>query len=91
VLKRLGHANRLAHHAPERRARRAEDVRRCRERQRRGVILCSVEVGEEIFDLMIRFGGLREGDAGDRQAVSDALERLLSRALGALLREGARR
>jgi hypothetical protein len=77
--------------AAERRARRAEDVKRCRARQRRGVILCSVEVGEEIFDLMIRFGGLREGDAGDRQAVSDALERLLSRALGALLREDARR
>jgi hypothetical protein len=80
----------IARRTAERRARRAEDVRRCRERQRRGVALYPVEADAETFDLMIRFGGLAEGDVGDRQAVSDALGRLLRRGLGALLREDAR-
>jgi hypothetical protein len=41
---------------------------------------------------MERFGGLKDGKTGDRQAVATALGKLLRRALEALLREeGARR
>jgi hypothetical protein len=75
--------------AAERRARRAAAVKRCRARQKRGVALYYVEADAEAFDLMQRFGGLAESGMDDRQAVSNALGRLLRRALGALLREAA--
>lgn len=39
---------------------------------------------------MERFGELKADKMGDRNAVADALGRLLRRALGALLREAAR-
>jgi hypothetical protein len=41
------------------------------------------------FDLMERFGGLKDSKIGDRQAVATALGKLLRRALESLLREEA--
>jgi hypothetical protein len=49
-----------------------------------------VEVDGETFDLMCRFEKLDPSKVDDRQAVADALGKLLRRALGALLREAAR-
>ena len=73
------------------RQRRAADVRRCRARQARGAALYYVECDGETFDLMARFEGLDPDKIVDRQAVAQALGKLLRRALGALLREAARR
>jgi len=42
-----------------------------------------VEVDGRTFDLMERFGGLRDSKIGDRQAVATALGKLLRRALEA--------
>jgi hypothetical protein len=72
------------------RRRRAADVRRWRARQKRGAAVYPVEVDGTTFDLMERFGELKASKMGDRNAVADALGRLLRRALGALLREAAR-
>ena len=69
------------------RRRRAADVRRCRARQARGAACYYVECDGETFDLMARFEGLDPDKITDRQAVAQALGRLLRRALGALLRE----
>jgi hypothetical protein len=55
----------------------------------RGAAVYPVEVDGQLFDLMERFGGLRDTKTGDRQAVATALGRLLRRALEALLREEA--
>jgi len=41
------------------------------------------------FDMMERFGGLKDSKTGDRQAVATALGKLLRRGLEALLREEA--
>ena len=46
-----------------------------------------VEVDGMTFDLMERFGGLKDSKTGDRQAIATALGKLLRRALEALLRE----
>ena len=67
--------------------RRAVDIARWRERLDRGAAVYPVEVDGQLFDLMERFGGLRDGRTGDRQAVATALGKLLRRALEALLRE----
>ena len=71
------------------RKRRAADTARWRERLDRGAAVYPVEVDGQLFDLMERFGGLRDGRTGDRQAVATALGKLLRRALEALLREEA--
>jgi hypothetical protein len=47
----------------------------------------TIEADATTFDLMERFGGLRDGKTGDRQAVAAALGNLLRRALEALRRE----
>jgi len=71
------------------RQRRAEDTRRWRERLHRGASVYPVEVDGTTFDLMERFGGLKDTKTGDRQAVATALGKVLRRALEALLREEA--
>jgi hypothetical protein len=71
------------------RQRRAADTARWRERLHRGAAVYPVEVDGTTFDLMERFGGLKDSKTGDRQAVATALGRLLRRALEALLREEA--
>jgi hypothetical protein len=73
------------------RQRRADDTRRWRERLRRGAAVYPVEVDGQLFDLMERFGGLKDRKTGNRQAVATALGRLLRPALEALLRETASR
>jgi hypothetical protein len=70
----------IARHAAERRARRAEDVRR-----KRGIFLYPVQVTDQTIGLMLHFGDLVEADLDNRQAVSDALGRFLRRAVAALL------
>ena len=67
--------------------RRAADTARWRERLQRGAAVYPVEVDDTTFDLMERFGGLKDSETGDRHAVATALGRLLRRALEALLRE----
>jgi hypothetical protein len=52
--------------------------------------LYQLEAGPAEFDLMCRFGELREDQINNRTAVSAALGRLLRRALVALLREDER-
>ena len=69
--------------------RRAEDTRRWRERLHRGAAVYPIEVDGTTFDLMGRFGGLKDSKTGDRRAVASALGKLLRRALEALLREEA--
>ena len=69
--------------------RRAAHTARWRERLRRGAAVYPVEVDGTTFDLMERFGELRDSKIGDRQAVATALGKLLRRALEALLREEA--
>jgi hypothetical protein len=71
------------------RQRRAADTARWRERLHRGAAVYPVEVDGQLFDLMERFGVLKDSKTGDRQAVATALGRLLRRALAALLREEA--
>jgi hypothetical protein len=71
------------------RQRRAADTARWRERLRRGACVLPVEADATTFDLMERFGGLRDTKTDDRQAVATALGKLLRRALEALLREEA--
>jgi hypothetical protein len=70
------------------RQRRAADTARWRERLHRGACVLPVEADATTFDLMERFGGLKD-NTGDRQAVATALGKLLRRALEALLREEA--
>ena len=71
------------------RQRRAEDTRRWRARLHRGAAIYPVEVDGTTFDLMERFGGLKDSKTSDRRAVAAALGKLLRRALEALLREAA--
>ena len=65
------------------RQRRAADTARWRERLRRGACVLPVEVDGTTFDLMERFGGLKDSKTGDRQAVATVLGKLLRRALEA--------
>ena len=69
------------------RQRRAADTARWRERLQRGAAVYPVEVDGTTFDLMERFGGLKDSKADDRRAVAAALGRLWHRCLAALLRE----
>jgi hypothetical protein len=71
------------------RQRRAADTARWRKRLQRGACVLPVEVDGTTFDLMERFGGLKDSKTGDRQAVATALGKVLRRALEALLREEA--
>ena len=71
------------------RQRRSADTARWRERLHRGAAVYPVEADATTFDLMERFGGLKDSKTGDRQAVATALGKLLRRALEALLREEA--
>jgi hypothetical protein len=71
------------------RQRRAADTAHWRERLHRGAAVYPVEVDGTIFDLMERFGGLKDSKSGDKQAVAIALGKVLRRALQALLREEA--
>lgn len=71
------------------RQRRAADTARWRERLDRGAAVYPVEIDGQLFDLMERFGELKDSNAGDRQAVATALGKVLRRALEALLREEA--
>jgi hypothetical protein len=73
------------------RQRRAADTARWRERLRQGRAVYPIEVDTMIFDLMERFGGLKATKMNDRKAVTIALDKLLHRALAALLREAASR
>ena len=66
--------------------RRATDTARWRERLQRGACVLPVEVDGMTFDLMERFGGLKDSKTGDRQAIATALGKLLRRALEAFLR-----
>jgi hypothetical protein len=75
----------------ERRARRAADTRRCRARQRAHKAIYTLEADEQTFDLAVRFAGLDPDTVSDKQAVTDALAKLLRLALAALLRERAGR
>jgi hypothetical protein len=68
------------------RRRRVEDVKRFRERRRRGASVYSIEIDSWVLDLAEHFVGLAPGQAGDRQAVADALGKLLRLALVALMR-----
>ena len=54
------------------RQRRAADTRRWRERLDRGAPVYPVEVVGQLFDLMERFGGLKDSKTGDRQAIATA-------------------
>ena len=47
--------------------RRADDTRRWRERLQRGAAVYPVEVDGQLFDLMERFGELKDTKTGDRQ------------------------
>jgi hypothetical protein len=69
--------------------RRAADTARWRERLSRGAAVYPVEVDGQLFDLMERFGGLKDSKASDRRVVATALGKVLRRALEALLREEA--
>ena len=69
-----------------RRRRRAEDTRRWRSRQRRGVQLFSLECGPAEYDF-----GLRESQVANKAAVKAALARALRKAVIVLLHEGDRR
>jgi hypothetical protein len=69
------------------RHRRAADTARWRERLNRGAAVYPVEVDGTTFDLLERFGGLKDSNISDRQAVATALGKLLRRALEALMRE----
>jgi hypothetical protein len=73
----------------EAKRRRADDTRQWRERLHRGAAVYPVEVDSQLFDLMERFGGLKDSKTGDRQAAATPLGKLLRRALEALLREEA--
>src|SRR5262245_2484385 len=54
------------------RQRRAADTRRWRERLDRGAPVYPVEVDGQLFDLMERFGGLKDSKTGDRRAIATA-------------------
>ena len=69
--------------------RRAADTARWRERLQRGMAVYPVEIDGTTFDLMERYGALKDSKTGDREAVATALRKLLHRALEALLREEA--
>jgi hypothetical protein len=69
--------------------RRAADTARWRQRLKRGACVLPVEADATTFDLMERFGGLKNSKTGNRQAVATALGKLLRRALEALVREEA--
>ena len=71
------------------RQRRAADTQRWRERLSRGAAVYPVELDGTTFDLMERFGGLKDSKIGDQQAIATALGKLLRRALEELLREEA--
>ena len=77
--------------AKMRRRRRAADTARWRSRRRRGVELFQIEVGPDEFELAKLFGGLREGQMGDKVAVGNALGQLLRRGIVALLENTRRR
>jgi hypothetical protein len=77
--------------AAARRRRRADDTRRCRDRQRRGTALYSLEIGGRELDLAIRFGGLSEDQLGNKSAVGTALGKLLRLGLVALIEREYRR
>ena len=49
-----------------------------RQRQRDGVISVPVDVGPEVFELLVRTGWLAEEQAGDRHAIALALGRMLA-------------
>ena len=69
------------------RQRRAEDTRRWRKRRDNGRACYSIEIDGSTFDLMERLDLLRADKVDDRVAVSNALKKLLGRAVDALLRE----
>ena len=75
--------------SPAFRQRRAADTARWRERLHRGAAVYPVEIDGTTFDLMERFGGLKDSKTSDRRAVATALGKVLRRALEALLREEA--
>jgi len=56
-----------------RKLRRAADTARWRERLHRGAAVYPVEVDSQLFDLMERFGELKDTKTGDRQAVATSL------------------
>jgi hypothetical protein len=77
--------------APARRRRRAADTARWRSRRRRGVELFQIEAGPDEYELAKLFGGLREGQMGDKVAVGSAFGKLLRSGIVALLENTHRR
>lgn len=67
------------------RRRRAADTARWRSRCRRKVQLFQIEADEQIYDLMIKYGGLREAQAANKKLAQNAFGKLLRRSLAALL------
>ena len=52
------------------------------QRQRDGVISVPVDVGPEVFELLVRTGWLAEEQAGDRRAIALAISRMLKESRG---------
>jgi hypothetical protein len=74
--------------------RRAQGViytRRWRERVKLGRRVYPCELDEDMFNLLEYFGELPANCADDREAVANALSKLLQRALAALMREDTAR
>ena len=88
--RRLGNKGGSDDDREEWRRRRTQDMRECRDRQRRGVSLESFEIGPDVYSLLIRFAELPENKVRDRRAVRVALGKLWRRMAGSFLREIAR-
>jgi hypothetical protein len=69
------------------RARHVAETRRWRQRVKNGRALYSIEIGADDFALLERFGELNANKIDNRAAVSAAIERLLHRAIAALLKQ----
>jgi hypothetical protein len=69
------------------RARHRDETRRWRQRVKNGVALYSIQIGADDFELLTRFGELPTNKIDNRAAVSAAIERLLRRAIVALLKQ----
>jgi hypothetical protein len=68
---------------PTERERRREQQRRHRQREREGRRAYQVDLDGEIISMLVGYGWLREGAAGDDREVSCAVRRLLTEAANA--------
>jgi len=53
--------------------------KRCRLRQRAGVMVVPVEIDGQVLDLLIKMGWVTEADAGSREKVGQAIGQRLAR------------